>query len=59
MIFENLREIGLEVLHWVNLIDEYGVQQLKKIEGKKLESTTKGGLELDDGDAMETLERCG
>merc|ERR1719230_305130 len=39
---------GLEVLYMVDPIDEYGVQQLKEFDGKKLKSTTKEGLDIDD-----------
>merc|ERR1711966_176929 len=53
---ENLRKKGLEVLYMVDPIDEYGVQQLKEFEGKKLKSTTKEGLEIDDEDEKKKLE---
>merc|ERR1712054_582149 len=45
---EALRKKGFEVLYMVDPIDEYGVQQLKEFDGKKLKSVTKEGLELDD-----------
>merc|ERR1712206_16141 len=45
---EALRKKGLEVLYMVDPIDEYAVQQLKEFDGKKLKSTTKEGLEIDD-----------
>merc|ERR1712036_113885 len=45
---ENLRKKGYEVLYMVDPVDEYAVQQLKEFEGKKLKSTTKEGLEIDD-----------
>jgi len=41
---------GIEVLYMTDPIDEYAVQQLKDFEDKKLISTTKEGLELDDSD---------
>merc|ERR1712178_227927 len=53
---ENLKKKGYEVLYMVDPIDEYCVQQLKEFEGKKLKSTTKEGLELDDEDEKKTLE---
>merc|ERR1719331_776516 len=53
---ENLRKKGLEVLYMVDPIDEYGVQQLKEFDGKKLKSTTKEGLEIDDEDEKKKVE---
>merc|ERR1712022_87956 len=53
---ENLRKKGFEVLYMVDPVDEYAVQQLKEFEGKKLKSTTKEGLELDDEDEKKKLE---
>merc|ERR1711964_800711 len=53
---ENLRKKGLEVLYMVDPIDEYAVQQLKEFEGKKLKSTTKEGLDLDDEDEKKKME---
>merc|ERR1712014_58949 len=47
---ENLRKKGLEVLYMVDPVDEYAVQQLKEFDGKKLKSTTKEGLDVDDED---------
>jgi len=47
---EALRKRGYEVLYLVDPIDEYMVQQLKEYDGKKLISTTKEGLELEDTD---------
>merc|ERR1719514_38259 len=47
---EQLRKKGLEVLYMVDPIDEYGVQQLKEFDGKKLKSVTKEGLDIDDED---------
>merc|ERR1712206_21073 len=45
-----------EVLYMVDPIDEYAVQQLKEFDGKKLKSTTKEGLEIDDEDEKKKLE---
>merc|ERR1712118_275620 len=47
---ETLRKKGLEVLYMTDPIDEYSVQQLKEFDGKKLKSTTKEGLDLEDED---------
>merc|ERR1712151_1025467 len=48
---ENLRKKGLEVLYMVDPIDEYGVQQLKEFDGKKLKSLMKEVL----GDKVEKV----
>merc|ERR1712206_50442 len=53
---ETLRKKGLEVLYMVDPIDEYATQQLKEFDGKKLKSTTKEGLEIDDEDEKKKLE---
>ncbi|KAJ3044237.1 heat shock protein 90 [Rhizophlyctis rosea] len=54
---EVLKKKGFEVLFMVDPIDEYCVQQLKEYDGKKLMSTTKEGLELEeDEDEKKTLE---
>merc|ERR1712176_1597663 len=45
---ENLRKKGLEVIYMVDPIDEYATHQLKEFDGKKLKSTTKEGLDLED-----------
>ena len=37
-------------------VDEYCVQQLKEFDGKKLKSTTKEGLDIDDEDEKKKLE---
>ncbi|CAK9861012.1 unnamed protein product [Sphagnum jensenii] len=47
---EKLKKRGLEVLFMVDPIDEYAVQQLKEYDGKKLVSSTKEGLKLDETD---------
>merc|ERR1712085_18238 len=53
---ETLRKKGLEVLYMVDPIDEYAVQQLKEFDGKKLKSTTKEGLDIDDEDEKKKIE---
>merc|ERR1712233_108265 len=53
---EKLRKKGLEVLYMVDPIDEYCVQQLKEFDGKKLKSTTKEGLDIEDEEEKKTLE---
>merc|ERR1712004_372640 len=53
---EALRKKGLEVLYMVDPIDEYSVQQLKEFDGKKLKSTTKEGLDIEDEDEKKKLE---
>jgi len=53
---EALRKRGLEVLYMVDPIDEYAVQQLKEYDGKKLKSTTKEGLDIEDEDEKKKLE---
>merc|ERR1712050_735930 len=53
---ETLKKKGLEVLYMVDPIDEYCVQQLKEFDGKKLQSVTKEGLDLEDEEEKKTLE---
>merc|ERR1712228_1017748 len=53
---ESLRKKGLEVMYMCDPIDEYAVQQLKEFDGKKLKSTTKEGLDIDDEDEKKKLE---
>merc|ERR1712194_336299 len=53
---ETLRKKGLEVLYMVDPVDEYAVQQLKEFDGKKLKSTTKEGLDIDDEDEKKKIE---
>jgi len=43
---ERVKKRGFEVIYMTEPIDEYGVQQLKEFDGKKLVSVTKEGLEL-------------
>merc|ERR1719262_1555851 len=53
---ETLKKKGIEVMYMVDPIDEYCVQQLKEFDGKKLQSVTKEGLDLEDEDEKKTLE---
>merc|ERR1712048_1536996 len=53
---EQLKKRGLEVLFMTDPIDEYAVQQLKEYDGKKLKSTTKEGLDIDDEDEKKKFE---
>merc|ERR1712064_166441 len=53
---EALRKKGLEVLYMVDPVDEYAVQQLKEFDGKKLKSTTKEGLDIEDEDEKKKIE---
>merc|ERR1711927_106111 len=53
---ETLRKKGLEVIYMVDPVDEYAVQQLKEFDGKKLKSTTKEGLDIEDEDEKKKLE---
>merc|ERR1711896_109797 len=53
---ESLRKKGMEVLFMVDPIDEYTVQQLKEFDGKKLQSVTKEGLDIDDEDEKKKME---
>ena len=56
MTSKSLRKKGLEVLYRVDLVDEYCVQQLKELDGKKLKSTTREGLDVEDEDEKKKLE---
>merc|ERR1712057_72674 len=53
---ETLRKKGYEVLYMVDPVDEYATQQLKELDGKKLKSVTKEGLDLDDEDEKKKME---
>merc|ERR1711981_1281272 len=53
---ESLRKKGLEVLYMTDPVDEYAVQQLKEFDGKKLKSTTKEGLDIEDDDEKKKIE---
>merc|ERR1711862_369694 len=53
---EKLKKKGYEVIYMTDPIDEYAVQQLKEFDGKKLKSTTKEGLDIDDEDEKKKME---
>ena len=50
MTSKSLRKKGLEVLRTVDPVDEYCAQQLNELDGKKLKSTTREGLDVEDED---------
>lgn len=50
---ECLRKHSLEVIHMVEIIDEYCVKQLKEFVGHTLVSVTKEGLELPENEEEE------
>eukprot|EP00972_Heterocapsa_arctica_P010248 1505240-Heterocapsa_arctica.AAC.1 len=52
---ETMRKKGLEVFYMVDPVDEY-VQQLKEFDGKKMRSTMKEGLDIEDEDEKKKLE---
>ena len=54
--WKKLRKKDFEVLHMVDPVDEYVVQQVKTFGGKKLKSTTKGRWDLGDEDDKKKLE---
>lgn len=47
---ESFSKKGLQSLYTVDPIDEYSVQQMKKLDSTKLKSTTKEDLGIDDMD---------
>jgi heat shock protein beta len=53
---EKLRAKGLEVIFFVDAVDEYAVQQLPEFDGHRLQSITKEGLQLP-GDDDKTMKR--
>merc|ERR1712119_206874 len=56
---EKLKKKGYEVLYMTDPIDEYAVQQLKEVEGKKLLSATKEGLDMaEDEDEKKAFEEA-
>ena len=44
-------------LDLIDPIDDYAVQQFEELHGKKLKSTTKEGLDIDDDDEKKQLEQ--
>ncbi|MEM1085016.1 MAG: molecular chaperone HtpG [Verrucomicrobiota bacterium] len=63
---EAFRQRGLEVIYFTEAVDEYVVEALGEFDGKKLQSVSQGGVDLDDvdleGDALsdeETEKLCG
>ena len=54
--WKKLRKKDFEVLHMVDPVDEYVVQQVKTFGGKKLKSTTKGRWDHGDEDDKKKLE---
>merc|ERR1711964_442238 len=56
LFIETLRKKGFEVVYMCDPIDEYAVQQLKEYDGKKLNSVTKEGLDLDTDEEKKKTE---
>jgi molecular chaperone HtpG len=56
---EKLKKKGYEVLFMTDPIDEYAIQQLKEVEGKKLLSASKEGLDIaEDDDEKKAFEEA-
>ena len=53
---ETLRKKGLEVRYMIAPVGEKCVQQLMKLDGKKLKNTTKVGLGIEGEDVKKKLE---
>ncbi|CAI5732821.1 unnamed protein product [Peronospora destructor] len=54
---EKMRAKGLEVLYFVDALDEYMVSHITEFDGKKLVSITKEGINFGDEDASLTTKR--
>ncbi|MEP4076576.1 molecular chaperone HtpG [Haloferula sp.] len=62
---EAFKQRGLEVVYFTDAVDEYVVEALSEFDGKKLQSISQGGVDLDDveleGEALseeETTKLC-
>merc|ERR1712167_253282 len=53
---DRMKEGQNDIYYILDPIDEYAVQQLKEFDGKKLKSTTKEGLDIEDEDEKKKLE---
>jgi molecular chaperone HtpG len=47
---EAFKKRGLEVVYFTDAVDEYVVEALGELDGKKLQSVSQGGVDLDDAD---------
>ena len=50
---ELLREKGIEVLYFVDPVDEFAIESLREYDGKSFQSISRGDLELDDAESQE------
>jgi molecular chaperone HtpG len=53
---ELLREKGIEVLYFLDRVDEFAIDALREYKGKKFQSISRGELNLDGIDAAKTKE---
>jgi molecular chaperone HtpG len=51
---ELLREKGIEVLYFVDPVDEFAIESLREYDGKSFQSISRGDLDLDDAESQET-----